>query len=103
MAFCDEVYRLVSMIPFGRVTTYKEIAVALGSKAYRAVGAALRKNSNLESIPCFKVVCSDGRLGGYVLGRAEKIKRLASEGIFVKGCRIEYFNAKLHSFSDSKL
>jgi len=44
MTFSQKVWALTSRIPAGRVTTYSEIARALGTKAYRAVGNALNKN-----------------------------------------------------------
>ena len=42
--FADKAYDLLRMVPKGRVTTYKEIAHALNTKAYRGVGQAMRNN-----------------------------------------------------------
>ncbi|MEK6893081.1 MAG: MGMT family protein [Nanoarchaeota archaeon] len=42
--FSENCYSLLRKVPKGRVTTYKSIAEALGSKAYRAVGNAMHKN-----------------------------------------------------------
>ena len=50
------------------ITTYAEIANSLNSNAYRAVGNAMAKNPKLISVPCHRVIKSDGSLGGYALG-----------------------------------
>jgi len=44
-------------------------------KAYRAVGNILHNNPDLKTIPCHRVVRSDGQIGGYAFG-SEKKKRL---------------------------
>lgn len=80
MTFQDRVYRVVKGIPKGRVLTYKEVAKRAGRpKAYRAVGNILNKNFD-KSIPCHRVVRSDGKAGGYNRGANLKKKILASEG-----------------------
>jgi O-6-methylguanine DNA methyltransferase len=85
-----KVFELVMKIPKGNVTTYGEIAKALGKpKAYRVVGQILRKNKDIDRIPCFKVIRSDGSLGGYVLGKKEKIKRLRRDGIEIKNRKVD--------------
>ena len=93
MKFRDKVYELVKRIPKGKVMTYGGIARALNSKAYRAVGQALKKNEFPEIIPCFKVVKSDGSIGGYNGSDPKKIKKkikiLREEGIIVKKNKID--------------
>lgn len=80
--FYKKVLTIVSKIPKGKVLTYKEVAYKAGSpRAYRAVGNILSKNFN-PKIPCHRVVCSDGSLGGYNRGRARKAKILKKEGVF---------------------
>lgn len=80
-----KVFELVKQVPTGRVTTYLEIARALGNpRLVRAVGNALNKNRDLESVHCFKVVRSDGAVGGYLLGTDEKIRRLERSGVRIK-------------------
>jgi len=67
-SFRDNVLRIVKKIPRRKVMTYKEVAeLAENPKAYRAVGNILNKNYDL-SIPCHRVIRSDGSLGGYNRG-----------------------------------
>jgi len=99
MGFDQKVWELTKRIPQGKVSTYKKIAEMLGSKAYRAVGNALRKNPYAPSMPCHRVVCSDGSPGGYKgkLSNKEKIKLLKKEGIKVKNNKIN-LERYLHNF-----
>lgn len=90
----EKLWRLLKKIPKGKVTTYKQLAIALGASP-RAIGSMLRSNKNPNTIPCYKVVSSNGGVGGYSLGVKEKIKRLKSDGIKTKNKRIENFNEKL--------
>ncbi len=79
-----KIYDLVKQIPRGKVSTYKQIAIALGDPiAARAVGQALSENERLDEIPCYRVVHTDGRVGKYRLGEKEKMKRLRRDGIKV--------------------
>ena len=66
------------------MTTYKHLAIAMGTNAPRAVGNACRKNPNAPEVPCHRVVKSDGGLGGYAYGLPKKIKLLNAEGVEVK-------------------
>jgi methylated-DNA-[protein]-cysteine S-methyltransferase len=50
-SFSDKVYDLLRKVPKGRVTTYKEIAHALGSRAYRGVGQAMKRNPYAPEVP----------------------------------------------------
>ncbi|MEW5896172.1 MAG: MGMT family protein [Nanoarchaeota archaeon] len=99
-AFVENVYALCKLIPKGKVTTYKAIAEKLGCKSHRAVGRALKMNKEPQLIPCFKVVKSNGEIGGYCGSGQENIKkkvgRLEAEGIAVINGRI---NLKKHFFS----
>lgn len=64
-------------IPRGRTITYKQLAERIGSpKAYRAVGTALRKNPLPITIPCHRVIKSDGSLGNYSSGGAKRKRAL---------------------------
>jgi methylated-DNA-[protein]-cysteine S-methyltransferase len=82
MRFDEAVYAKVKEIPRGRVTTYKEVAMAIGKAgAYRAVGNALNKNPRPIEVPCHRVVKSDLGLGGFSKGAKAKKKLLLEEGI----------------------
>ena len=82
------------------MTTYGEIAKALGSKAVRAVGTAIAKNPNAPIVPCHRVVLSSGKLGNYSAGDGviTKIKLLESEGVMVKDGYIVDFQNHLYHF-----
>lgn len=80
MNFREKVYAVVKKIPKGSVLTYKEVARRAGEPgAARAVGNILNKNFD-PSIPCHRVIRSDGKLGGYNRGAEFKIKILKQEG-----------------------
>lgn len=77
--FQKMVYNVVRRIKRGQTMTYAEVARAVGRpKAYRAVGNALNKNDD-PSVPCHRVVRSDGRVGGYNKGSRTKLKLLKKE------------------------
>jgi len=77
--FKEKVLKIVKKIPEGRVMTYKEVAKLAGSsKACRAVGNILNKNYD-SSIPCHRVIRSDGKLGGYNRGAKKKKELLKKE------------------------
>jgi O-6-methylguanine DNA methyltransferase len=98
--FEKKVLKTVSLVPIGKVTTYKDIALFVGnSKASRAVGNALNKNPDINKIPCFRVVKKDGRVGGFVLGSKKKIEFLEKEGVKIKNGKIESFDKVLYNFS----
>jgi O-6-methylguanine DNA methyltransferase len=74
--FADRVRDIVRKIPKGKSMTYKEVATKAGNpKAARAVGAIMRTNYD-ESIPCHRVVRSDGSLGSYNRGGARRKKQI---------------------------
>lgn len=97
MKFNEKVYKLLKEIPKGKISTYKEIAQALNSKAYRAVGNALNKNKHPDKYPCFKIINSSGTLGGYSKGLKLKIKKLKKDGIKIENNKIN-LNKYLHKF-----
>jgi methylated-DNA-protein-cysteine methyltransferase-like protein len=79
----DEVYKQVKRIPYGKVTTYGDIAKKLGISNPRVVGYALHVNKDPDNIPCHRVVNKTGEPAkGYAfggLGVQEKL--LKSEGV----------------------
>ena len=71
--FAKKVYRAVLSIPLGETRTYKWVASKAGnSKAARAVGRILRRNPYPWFIPCHRVTCANGDLGGYIFGKEKK-------------------------------
>ncbi|MBI2045468.1 MGMT family protein [Candidatus Pacearchaeota archaeon] len=80
-SFYEKIYAKLRQVPKGKVTTYKELAKAVNSKAYRAVGTAMNKNPYAPKIPCHRVINSDGRVGGFASGTQNKIKMLKTEGV----------------------
>ena len=88
MNFNERVWKLCKRVPKGKVTTYKEIAKAMNTKAYRAVGNALNKNPYAPIVPCHRVINSDGRVGGFASGQKKKIALLKKEGIKIKEDKI---------------
>lgn len=82
--FSDDVYKVVRQIPKGTTMTYGEVADEAGHPgAARAVGTVLSKNFD-PSIPCHRVIRSDGSLGQYNRGDERKQAILISEGA-IKG------------------
>ena len=85
--FQHQVSRYLLKIPYGKVKTYKEIAIKLNKpNSARAIANACAKNPYAPSIPCHRVIRSDGKLGGYSGpgGVKTKEKLLKKEGFLVK-------------------
>jgi methylated-DNA-[protein]-cysteine S-methyltransferase len=86
------VYDLVSNIPPGKVATYGQLASSLGMpRAARGIGKILNRNPRPITVPCHRVVCSDGHIGGYMHGKEQKILLLVDEGIPIVNDLIEDF------------
>ncbi len=83
MNFFQQVYELVRQIPEGYVTTYGEIARALGTRDARRVGHALHANPDGDATPCHRVVTHDGQLSeSYAFGGSmEQYAKLLEEGV----------------------
>jgi len=94
----QKLYDLLSEIPKGKITTYKELAKKLKTKGYRAVGQIVGKNPNAPKVPCHRVVRSDGGLGGYAFGLPKKIQILADEGVKIVDGKVVDFEKKLFKF-----
>lgn len=97
-SFDQRCYELLKLIPKGKVTTYKLMAEALGTKAYRAVGNAMAKNPEPIAVPCHRVVKSNGEIGGYALGVEKKIALLESEGVRIENGKVADLAALLYRF-----
>ena len=87
--FHQSVYDVVRLIPRGNILTYKDIGRILGTRAYRAIGTALKQNPTLIQIPCHRVILSNGSVGGYVKGQTAKVRLLTSEGVKVVHGKID--------------
>ena len=89
--FAENVYAALKKVPKGNVTTYKELAKAVRSKAYRAVGTAMRTNSDISRNHCYRVIRSDGSIGEYSApgGTSRKAALLKADGIEIRNGRID--------------
>ncbi len=78
--FAERVRDVVRQIPKGETKSYKEVAAVAGSAgAARAVGMIMKNNYD-PSVPCHRVIRSDGKMGGYNRGGIDvKAKMLADE------------------------
>src|ERR671928_1031085 len=87
-----DVYALLTKIPHGKVSTYGDIARALGyPRASRAIGRIIAKNPNPISVPCHRVVKSNGEIGGFAYGQQKKREILEKEGIKFQNKIVENF------------
>lgn len=104
--FNQKIYELAKKIPKGKITTYKILASAAGTKAYRAVGNAMNKNPygilncrGKDMVPCHRVVNSKGHLHGFAHGLEKKAELLRKEGIEIRGNKIVDFEKVLFRFN----
>jgi methylated-DNA-[protein]-cysteine S-methyltransferase len=80
--FQRQVWEALEAVPAGAVTTYAEVAQAVGRpSAARAVGTAVGRNPICLLIPCHRVLATGGGFGGYVAGLACKQHLLSLEGV----------------------
>lgn len=94
-------YGLVRQIPEGRVTTYGDLARALGDvRAARACAYMLSITGIPDDVPSHRVVHSDGSVGKYthLSGTEEKTQRLGKEGIKVRNATIDLENCRISEF-----
>jgi len=91
------VYELTSQIPQGMVSTYGDIASALGDPvAARMVGEVLSKNPTPITVPCHRVIYSTGRTGwygGHGKGAEKKERLLRDEGVRVEDGTVQDMEA----------
>lgn len=84
-AFQAQVWQQLRAIPAGETRSYAEIAKAVGQpNASRAVARACANNVVAVTVPCHRVIGSDGSLRGYRWGLARKKRLLAKEGVVTK-------------------
>ena len=103
--FNERIYDLLKKVPKGKVTTYKALAEKLGTKAYRAVGQAMRCNPYAPEVPCHRVIASDGSIGGFsgsINPKSKEVKRkismLRKENVKVENNKITDFEKRLYQF-----
>lgn len=99
MDFSIKVLEKLKEIPKGKLTTYKLLARSVGrSRSIRPIANILAKNFWPERFPCYKVIKSDGKIGGYKLGVQKKKALLNKEGIRIKNNKVINFRKYLYPF-----
>ncbi|MHB8601168.1 MAG: MGMT family protein [Nitrosotalea sp.] len=84
-----KVYEKLLKVPKGKVTTYSELAKAVGLKnGQRAIGRMMNKNPFPVIVPCHRVILSSGKIGGYAWGEKIKTNMLSKEGVKIKKGKI---------------
>lgn len=86
--FQQKLYARLRQVPAGKVVTYRDLAHAIGSQAYRAVGTAMNKNPFAPEVPCHRVIKTNGEVGEFAWGSEEKIALLLAEGIEIQNNKI---------------
>ena len=95
----QKIYKKLLEVPKGQITTYGELAKAVGLKnGQRAVGKIMNKNPYPVIIPCHRVIMSTGKIGGYAYGEHVKIKMLNDEGIKIENGKIVELENKIYRF-----
>ena len=95
----QKVYKKLLDVPKGQITTYGELAKAVGLKnGQRLIGKIMNNNPYPVLVPCHRVVLSTGKIGGYAYGENIKFKMLSDEGIEITNGKIESFDKKLFKF-----
>jgi len=85
----DKVYKRLLEVPHGMVTTYGELARAVGLKnGQRVIGRIMNKNPYPVIVPCHRVIKSNGKIGGYAWGEKIKTNMLSKEGVKIKNGKI---------------
>ena len=86
------IYEAVKKIPKGRVATYGQVAALAGDRNMaRAVGNALHRNPDPDTIPCYRVVNSKGELAGEFAfgGPGAQQRLLEADGIEVTDGKVD--------------
>jgi methylated-DNA-[protein]-cysteine S-methyltransferase len=85
----EKVYKKLLEVPQGMVTTYGDLAKAVGlNNGQRVIGRIMNKNPYPVIVPCHRVIQSDGKIGGYAWGKKIKINMLSKEGIKIRNGKI---------------
>ena len=95
----QKVYKKLLDVPKGKITTYGDLAKAVGLKnGQRIIGKIMNKNPYPVLVPCHRVVMSTGKIGGYAYGENVKMKMLSDEGVEIINGKIKSFDKKLFRF-----
>ena len=99
MSLEQKIYKKLLQVPKGQVTTYGELAKAVGlENGQRAIGKIMNKNPYPVIIPCHRVVMSTGKIGGYAYGEKIKSNILTKEGIKIENGKILDWEDKVYRF-----
>ena len=95
----EKIYKKLLQVPKGQITTYGELAKAVGLKNGQiVVGKVMNKNPYPVIIPCHRVVMSTGKIGGYAFGKNIKTNMLNDEGIKIQNGKIIDLKNKIYRF-----
>ncbi|GKS67219.1 hypothetical protein YTPLAS73_07660 [Nitrosarchaeum sp.] len=99
MSLDKKIYKKLLEVPKGKITTYGELAKAVGLKnGQRVVGKIMNKNPYPVIIPCHRVINSDGKIGGYAYGQEIKSNMLSKEGIKIQNGKILDLENSIYRF-----
>ena len=99
MILDKKIYKKLLEVPKGKITTYGELAKAVGLKnGQRAVRKIMNKNPYPVIIPCHRVIKSDGKIGGYAYGEEIKSNMLSKEGIKIQNGKILDLENSIYRF-----
>lgn len=99
MKIDKKIYKKLLEVPEGKITTYSELAKAVGfTNGQRAVGKIMNKNPYPVIIPCHRVVKADGKVGGYAYGEEIKKTMLEKEGVKIKDGKILDWEKTIYRF-----
>ena len=94
-----QVYKKLLEVPSGKITTYGDLAKAVGlQNGQRIIGKIMNQNPYPSLVPCHRVIMSDGKLGGYAYGQEIKKNMLANEGIKIFNGKISNLKNKRYVF-----
>lgn len=86
--FQRKLYLALLDVPHGATISYKELGQRIGCRSAQAIGQALKRNPFAPDVPCHRVICSNGSVGGFHGQRDgemidKKLKLLKSEGVIL--------------------
>ncbi|EKD30103.1 MAG: hypothetical protein ACD_78C00156G0009 [uncultured bacterium (gcode 4)] len=90
-------YNTIRLIPRGKVATYGILAKHFHTSP-RAIASMLAANTLLDTYPCYRIIHTDGRIGGYREWTEEKIRRLYADGIKTVWGKIDLWKHEFTKF-----